>query len=63
MLSQSTIKLCRLANQLAARFEKLGIDESGAMDASDRKLMEAVRQQAEKVLSEPLRKLARGNGQ
>lgn len=52
--SQDVIKLCRLALQLANRFERLGVDEEGNMDPRDKKLMESVIKQGHKVLSSGL---------
>ena len=58
--SQSVVTLTRLTAQLADRFERLGLDEAGAMDPEDKKLLERVRKQIQKVQSEPMRKLMSG---
>lgn len=60
--SQSVLALTRLAAQLADRFERLGVDEMGNMDADDKKLLERVRKQIQKVQSEPMRKLMTDRG-
>ena len=36
-----------LAEQLADRFERIGLDESGKMDAADRRLLDRVRKAIE----------------
>lgn len=55
-LSASTVKLIRLTQKLANRFERLEVDEAGAMDPDDKKLLDAVRKQADRVLAEPMKK-------
>lgn len=52
---QDVIKLCRLAQLLATRFGGIGTDEMGDMLPEDRKLMESVNKQADKVLSSGLK--------
>jgi hypothetical protein len=59
-LPASVITLTRLAEQLADRFEKVGLGEDGALDPDDKKLLTKVRSQVEKVRTEPLRKLMEG---
>jgi len=58
--SQSVLTLTRLATELANRFERIGLDEAGAMDPADKKLLERVRKQIQKVQSAPMRKLLSG---
>ena len=58
--SQIVLTLTRLATELANRFERIGLDEAGAMDPADKKLLERVRKQIQKVQSAPMRKLFSG---
>ncbi len=58
--SQIVLTLTRLATELANRFERIGLDEAGAMDPADKKLLERVRKQIQKVQSAPMRKLLSG---
>jgi hypothetical protein len=58
--SQTVLTLTRLTTQLADRFERLGVDENGDMDTDDKKLLDRVRKQIQKVQSEPMRKLMSG---
>jgi hypothetical protein len=55
--SQSILTLTRLATELADRFERLAPGEDGNIDPDDKKLLERVRKQIQKVQSEPMRKL------
>lgn len=54
--SSNSVKLALLTKQLADRFERLGLDEEGHMDPEDKKLLADVREQADKVLTEPVQK-------
>jgi hypothetical protein len=56
-LSNDVITLARFSGDLADRFEKLGLDEEGAMDPTDKKLLDRVRKQIDKVLSAPMKSL------
>lgn len=58
--SQSVLTLTRLATQLADRFERLAPGEDGNIDPDDRKLLKKVRDQIQKVQSEPMRRLMKG---
>jgi hypothetical protein len=55
--SQSILTLTRLATELADRFERLAPGEDGNIDSDDKKLLERVRKQIQKVQSEPMRQL------
>lgn len=54
-LSMSTVTFVRLSMKLADRFERIGLDEDGNMDPDDKRLLKSVRNQANKVLNEPLK--------
>ena len=43
----STSKLIRVAEQLADRFERVGLDYSGSMDKADARLLDRVRKAIE----------------
>ncbi len=56
-LSASVITLTRLAEKLANRFERVGLGEDGSLDPTDKALLAKIRNQVEKVRTEPLRKM------
>jgi hypothetical protein len=42
-MDTTTTRIVELAEQLADRFERIGLDENGNMDKADKKLLERLR--------------------
>jgi hypothetical protein len=60
--TQSVLKLARLAQEMADRLEKIGVDADGVLDPIDVSRIREIRKQIDKVLTRPVTKAIKKAG-
>jgi hypothetical protein len=56
MNTNAVLKLARLAQEMATRLERIGVDADGAPDPADMKRIEEIRPQPDLVMTHPTTK-------